>query len=378
MRRIAKLKQGRSLVVVVLLAIGMLLGLAQIGYAVYIGQYTGAKSFSPTEGYYYGDIVYDAGKRYIVPDTSFRFGTSRVIDKWQTYQDDEVGFSIGYPPNWKHEIPINQTFPYHDPNAIIRRIEFYGNEGNILLDIWNDNKGGRGLEEWLKWYEKTRFDLPLLKPNAQVNGQPAGVFIMKGQQDILMTYFKNDEYIFRLLYSVNQGPTGLDIYWQVLRSFSLEKKTAINDMKIPREVVRQATHIVQSSPIIKGASTCCNVTATTDNKFPCCDPPGNCTWWVEYRLESQAGVYNPFWGDAKMWWGQVPDYYEWYRQSGPKAYHHNIAWWDGTWGHVAYMEWYNYPDVGVSEQGCESYCTRNRTIIWYATDGYIYYDPPWY
>lgn len=77
MCRIARLERGRSLVVV-LLAIGMLLGLAQIGYAVYIGQYGGSKSYAPTEGYYYGDIVYDAGKRYIIPNTSFRYGTSRV------------------------------------------------------------------------------------------------------------------------------------------------------------------------------------------------------------------------------------------------------------------------------------------------------------
>ena len=188
------------------------------------------------------------------------------ISNWLRYEDLGYGVALEYPAEWKVETTIQQPVPFPDPSAIIKRQSFIGPEGLIELDVWLSK--GYKLDEWLNWYEKTRFDLPLLKPNAQVNGQSAVVFIMEGQQDTLTTYFKNDEYIFRLLYSVNQGPTGLDIYWQMLRSFSLEKKTAINDMKIPREVIRQATHIVQSSPIIRGASTCCNVTATTHNKFP--------------------------------------------------------------------------------------------------------------
>lgn len=128
-------------------------------------------------------------------------------------------------------------------------------------------------------------------------------------------------------------------------------------------------------------ATCCSLTDSYTNNYPCCSTPGNCTWYCEYRISGSNSF--PWYGDAYMWMYNA-------RYNGTKTYPTggtipevgaimvlDSGWY--TYGHVAYVTGVNANgSINVAEQGCNAYCTRNgsyttSTLRSYLA-GYIYVD----
>ena len=87
----------------------------------------------------------------------------------------------------------------------------------------------------------------------------------------------------------------------------------------------------------------------------------------------------PFRGDAWTWWGQVPDYSSWTRNSIPPTNKPSIAWWGGDPGHVAHVAQYSggSTTVDITEMSYCTSCGNSRNIDRYDPGGYIYrvYQP---
>ncbi len=293
------------------------------------------------------------------------------ISEWLRYEDRAYGVALEYPAEWKVETAIQQSDPFSDPSAIIKRQTFTGPEGLIDLDIWLSN--GRDLSKWLEWYGETRSKLPTTHPNAMIGGQPAVVFVENGATvDMLAAFFSNGQYVYRLWFTVTHNERGLQAYWGMLDTFTLPGN-AITTAYIPEDIKQCAQRAMKSSAIpgILVAS-CCGY-YDYDNPFPCCENKGNCTWWVFYKYG-----YVPFRGDAGTWWDQVPDYPDWSRGGQPRRNPgENIAWWSGSSGHVAHVA--NYTggsNISITEMMWCTICYRARTISVSTPSGYIYEKYP--
>jgi hypothetical protein len=294
---------------------------------------------------------------------------------WLRYEDPEYGFALEYPAEeWTTETTINQEFPFSDSSAIIKRQTFYGPGSVVDLDVWlsHDND----LSTWLKEYATTRmFDgIPI---DAKVAGRPAVVFFQEGfTSDMLATFFSDGQYVYRLWYTLTRDEQALKAYWHMLYSFNLlQNRTGV--ASIPGDVKQMVQEAVLDSGVILEAS-CCGY-YQSHNPFPCCNNQGNCTWWAYYKMG-----WVPFRGDAGTWWGQVPDYPAWQRQTGaPPIDKRSIAAYVTGHpvypnGHVSYVESYwGGNTVSVSYMDWCVNCGTTGTISRWEPTGYIFwkYEP---
>ncbi|MGC9400626.1 MAG: hypothetical protein ACP5HM_16045 [Anaerolineae bacterium] len=123
--------------------------------------------------------------------------SAEPISDWLRYEDPNYAFTLEYPAEWKVETTIQQSVPFSDPSAIIKRQTFSGPEGSIDLDVWLLK--GYDLDKWLNWYGKTRNELPTTHANARIAGQPAVVFVEEGGTvDMLAAFFSDGKYVYRL------------------------------------------------------------------------------------------------------------------------------------------------------------------------------------
>ncbi len=171
---------------------------------------------------------------------------------------------------------------------------------------------------------------------------------------------------------------GLQAYLHAINSFTHANYQAA-EVQLPDSVMEEARLAEQESSVISPLiSNCCGY-YSSGNPFPCCDDKGNCTWWVWYRYST----YVPFRGDAWTWWGQVPDYYGWWRSTVPHM-GENIAWWDKSssnnyLGHVAHVSNYTGGDnISLTEMAWCTICYRSRTISRTIPNGYLFVvkEPP--
>lgn len=295
---------------------------------------------------------------------------SKPISDWRVYFDSDFNIAFEYPAEWEIKSTIEQTYPYADASAILKRLTLIGKEGMIDLDIWSLNH--YDFASWIEWYEKTRDFLPTTALNAKVAGNEAIAFLEDGETvDLLTVFWSDNRNVYRLWYTVTQNKGGLDIYYHILNSISLSgNKATVSE--IPDEIKLSALKAVEESGLISPlVSSCCGYNSQ-GNPFPCCNNRGNCTWWVFYKYG-----YVPFRRDAGTWWSQVPDYPDWTRAGSPKKNRENIAWWSGSPGHVAYAA--NYTggsNITISEMAWCTSCGRTRTIPITRSNGYIYEKYP--
>ncbi|HLF25740.1 MAG TPA: CHAP domain-containing protein [Anaerolineae bacterium] len=297
--------------------------------------------------------------------------SSQPISDWQRYTDQDYGFSFEYPAGWKVEMTIQQTAPFPEPSAIIKRQTLMGPEGMIDLDVWLAN--GHDLNGWLEWHEATRDKLSLFHPNATIAGQTAVVSVDKGVTvDMLTVFFSAGKYIYRLWYTVSRHERGLQAYWHILSTFTLPRSTSAT-AQIPENVRQDADQVVEASAIDGVLVTSCCGYNSPGNPFPCCGALGNCTWWVYY---SYGAV--PFRGDAGTWWSQVPNYPDWSRSTTtPRKNQWNIAWWSGSPGHVAHAPNYTGGNtIYITEMSWCTTCRHSRTINLTDANGYIFEKYP--
>lgn len=294
---------------------------------------------------------------------------SQPVVDWQSYEDPEYDFVLEYPTEWEVETTIQQSVPFPDTEAIIKRLSFRGSEGAVDLDLWLAN--GYDLEEWLAWYVETRRELPANQVNSSVAGQPAVMFVENNVTvDLLTTFFSDGEYVYRLWYTVSKNPQGVQVYWRMLDTFTLGKSAAVAAV-IPKDVKQSAEEAVGISGIEAGNYCCNKYSPYCSLYFSCCDDRGNCTWWVCYKFGAV-----PFRGDAITWWGQVPDYPDWLRHTAaPKQNQENIAYF--SFGHVAYIA--NYTggaNVYITEMSWCTSCYNGREISIDYPYGFIYEKYP--
>ncbi|RLC85976.1 MAG: hypothetical protein DRI37_07470 [Chloroflexi bacterium] len=293
--------------------------------------------------------------------------SAEPISDWLRYEDPDYAFTLEYPAEWKVETTIQQSVPFSDPSAIIKRQTFSGPEGSIDLDVWFSK--GYDLDRWLNWYGKTRNELATTHANATIAGQPAVVFVENGVTvDMLTAFFSDGQYVYRLWYTITHNERGAQTYWYMLNTFTLPGREKVITAQVSEEVERRAQQAVADSRVLLGNSCCGHYSSYCSVYFSCCSDQGNCTWWACYKFGAV-----PFRGDAGTWWGQVPDYPDWSRSTGsPRRYQENIAWWSGSPGHVAYVA--NYTggnDTSITEMlWCQS-CYRARTIPISGPSGYI-------
>lgn len=296
--------------------------------------------------------------------------SSEPITEWQNYNDPDYGFTVVYPVGWEFKATIDQSLPYSDPLAIVRRLTFIGKEGMIDLDIWLAND--LDLTEWLEWYGKTRAPLPVTESNATVAGDQAVAFLENSQTvDMLSIFFGDGKHVYRLWYTVTHNEVGLQVYQHMLDTMILSNREA-SAAELPEDVLRSAQEAIEESKVVSPlVSTCCGYNSP-GNPFPCCQiggvDRGNCTWWVYYKY---GGV--PFRGDAGTWYSQVPNYPDWRRGRQPSKWEDNIAWWSGSPGHVAFLPYYTGgTSITISEMLWCTSCGRTRTISVTNPNGYMW------
>lgn len=287
------------------------------------------------------------------------------IADWKSYDDPDYEVSFEYPADWEIEATLQQSKPYKDPEAIVKRLTFTASYAVLDFDVWDAN--GRDFAEWLKWYKDTRQSKSIpTEPNGSVAGLPAVAYVEEGVTiNMLTTLFSDGRYVYRLWYMIRNDYRALDGYLHILNSIQLSTDSGDHPALFPSEVVQQAEVNIQNA--VARVDGCCGYT-DPGNPFSCCDGKGNCVWWVYREMDTV-----PFRGDAGTWWNQVPNYSGWTRNATPPTYKRSIAYWTGIPGHVAYVG--NYTggtSVTYTEMSWCTSCGATYTVSVWSPDGYIY------
>ena len=274
-------------------------------------------------------------------------------EEWQTYHDEDYGFELQFPADWQVNTTIKQPISLIDNEAIIKRVAFSPPQSGFVmyLDIWLNH--GHDFNSWLSWYAETRLmeEMPTVS-NASVTGQLAVAFLeSESPNSTLSVFFGDKERIYRLMYIATNSTTALQGYWHMLNTFTFADNRIVTPAVLPDAFIEEAGRATAQSLVVPEVTTCCGFTSN-GNPFGCCDD-GNCVWWV-YRCMS--GV--PFTGNAGTWWGQVPNFVEWKRDSSnPPTGKRSIAWQSSSvappYGHVAYIDTYSGgTNVNITDMCC--------------------------
>lgn len=294
---------------------------------------------------------------------------------YQTYSDSDFGFTLQYPVGYQIETKHKQPQSVIDDEAILKRVIFSSFPALVYLDIWLTK--GKSLSDWLTWYKETRqVDQMPTEANSTVATKSAATFLQEQQRDLMITYFTDGKYVYRLLNWMTNNPTHLDAYWHMLNTFTLPEMTSLVTAEIPILTRQESIRATERSMGMSLVNNCCGHNDPGD-PFPCCgcdeccgcEQEGNCTWWVFYKM-----AYVPFTGNAGTWWNQAGNYTEWDRGSLPHTDGRpSIANWSGSPGHVAYVANYSGSgDVTKSDMSWCDHCDQTNTMDPYTPRGYIY------
>jgi hypothetical protein len=99
-----------------------------------------------------GRVLPSADKRGCGVSPASASQTSNPISDWQVYSDPDFKIIFQYPEEWEFKATIEQTYPYVDPYAILKRFTLIGKEGMIDFDIWSLN--GYEFTDWLSGMDK--------------------------------------------------------------------------------------------------------------------------------------------------------------------------------------------------------------------------------
>lgn len=314
-------------------------------------------------------------------DKEQQLASRLMADKqWALYENNTHGFTLEYPADWDVTTLIEQQYPYAEPEKIIRKYAFAGDEGYVTLSIFLSNE--HNLSSWLKTQNEASPNLfPAASINGTVAGHPAVVFTV---DDNLIVFIEAGQYVFRFWHPASDN-LALQLNLHMVRSFRLSgEEPASVITHIPDSIIREAedsleraglqTEQVNSCTSVQGAGCCDLPHLQTCYRFPCArengQDKGNCTYLVCYKYR---GV--PFSGNAGTWWGQVPSTPGWHSYTTPPN-GASIAWWPTgeiyKVGHVGFIEYYSGSgNPTVLEQGYCEYCTRQRPSEYSSPHGYI-------
>jgi len=249
-------------------------------------------------------------------------------EQWQVFIDPSFGFQIEYPAEWHASLVadnVNKAYSY-DEHVALRSFGFFGpNSQMFFVDVWA-NPNRLSLDEWLlqhPFYLDTdpqlTFTTHAVKISDVTGVQVVGVPINE-ELNIpwhIRTQFIYNDLVFNIEYDALSPD--LDIYQTALDSFSFVEQTRSQYQK--PDITDTLPPVEYGAPLAatSGAATCCNVTDTEYNPFPCntsgedeCTTPpcGNCTWWVRYARtgNNEANLYRCT-GNGSTWVGCADQYY---------------------------------------------------------------------
>ncbi len=237
-----------------------------------------------------------------------------ALESWHAYTDAAYGFSLSYPPGWEVETAFENSGA--EPYLIRRRVAFHDPQGpSIEVDIWHRDPA-IPLEDWFREVENIT---TTVESHALVGGQAAFVLVQSGGcgvPPVFATYLPFEDRVFKIHYHHSSEVGALDLYVQMLRSFSLagvdtatEAQTALPafERMVPSTC---GTNICPStcsggctfSPVSAG---CCGYHAIP--KWQCSKEcvgsqigafKGNCVWWGAYTRPDVGALAS---GDARYW-----------------------------------------------------------------------------
>ncbi|MCU0286278.1 MAG: CHAP domain-containing protein [Acidobacteria bacterium] len=306
----------------------------------------------------------DSGQATPADDTEFLGG-------YKVFKAAEYPFSFLYQPDWQL-----QQAPASEIDGSLKTILLSGKSHEaIAVKVFNKPLDIEGfIKNNVAAYSSSKVqDISSVK--ATVSGCPGYAWVSKDRDNVIgaAVVFTNRDYLF-VVHITAAGTSNVFALDDLVQSISAGCEGSTNlafdlaNLDYPCE----ASLLVQ---------TCCSLTDSSTNNYPCCTTPGNCTWYCEYRISGSNSF--PWYGDAYMWMYNA-------KYNGTKTYPTGgtipevgaIMVFDNGWytyGHVAYVTGINANgSINVAEQGCDSYCTRNgsytTTTLRSYLAGYIYAD----
>ncbi len=277
---------------------------------------------------------------------------------WETYIDDEWRYTITYPHDWTVRVVFTngQDRPLH---IIRKRVRFSDpNHAEIDIDVWQKTPES-DLITWLVRNQRRMLELGNVHipstANAVIDGQASIVLAQVGTcsaPPLFFAYIPARDRMFAIYYSAADGGEALDIYRQMVVSFtnSAGRVQAGATMHIPELLYPQAP---RRDCYLRYSANCCGYTAQSA-KWACGTEVGtnidygNCVWWAAYN--------RPDVGDAipranAGQWAELAEQAGFPVDTTPQV--GDIVVNEGDPGHVAYVTNVGATTVRVTSMG---YC----------------------
>lgn len=225
-------------------------------------------------------------------------GLLSAYDIYRFYSqiDQSLGIDFSYPETLLLSIPISQEIPYPEPERIIKRYFLTDGMLTMSIDVWlAENK------DFAKWIDEQEIVyepqlISLIEDDCLDCGTSDVLLYSVPYRfgDYLLIAFKSKSYFFQILINGIQSANDIDQLKRILQSITVFEERMLSDLTIGYifDAYSHEYNMLLGRSNVPQATNCCNLTSS-GNPFPCCDPPGNCTWYVWYRW---GGV--PFTGDA--------------------------------------------------------------------------------
>ena len=324
-------------------------------------------------------------------------------DFWDTYIDDEYGFSIQYPAAWRIEKSLPSV-----PALGIRQIRIYfigPEQATIAVDIWAVD-GYTNVLDWFKVTQQPRMTEKTIeggyptRTNAVIQDAPSIFFVQPPGEQVPLAYrmyVLNQRRAYLIHYNAFDGGTALGIYEKMLKSFRIAGQSSgyneIPVMPSPAKYGEMRQPGCTGNGILACIAVynqgCCGYGAGS-NGFPCSREGaadlGNCTWWAAHVWPElgQDIINSPYRGcysgynsaNASDWLciAQAEGYSTGHAQEvgaifWPQPGTHGT----GSAGHVASVIQTGASTFRVSEMNWCYTCNREHAYTYLATDMFIYH-----
>lgn len=232
---------------------------------------------------------------------------------WNTYVDQEWGYTIDYPRDWAVSVIV--TNGEDKPlNVIRKRVRFSGPEGpnqaKIDVDVWQ-KPPHQSLMDWLdenrrRMLEIGKVPIPT-EPNAVIGRQKSIVLTQSGSSTsfpLFYAYIPAEDRMFDVSYHVADAGDAISIYRQMLLSFSsgaelfeTELVPYIPELSYLAEPVAQPGGLGEcySPDETPASSSCCDY--ESECPYHKCSlerdtykQRGNCVWWAASQRPDVGNV----------------------------------------------------------------------------------------
>lgn len=288
-----------------------------------------------------------------------------VTTEWRTFTEPSFGYQIDYPSDWHVALTADNTVRAnaYGEDVVLRSIGFFGPHSQIVFVDVRQNRSGLSLEQWIE-----KYPLPvaagdehrLLTARSSLAGNIAEEATLPPLEPGVgtpwhhTTQMMHDDLVFNVEFVTLTADTA--VYEAMLASFRLIEPTQSRTAPSPaRDIMPPVEYGVD-------VATCCGISDTEYNPFPCnsAQGMGNCTWWARYarRGNNEANLYNCT-GNANTWDECAAQYYP-HLLSDTPLQSSVIVWMGAGDNHVAYIEsMISATQYRVSQMGWTQVCPQS-------------------